>query len=107
MIELLVGAGITAVSYGTGLFTGRFRRKTARVLGSLPEICQCGHGSAFHDRAGCHHVVDGQILEHDAYDEPILWERVQCPCVRYVGPLSSYVPELDGEPAAIPENGGS
>jgi len=23
----------------------------------------------------------------------------ECPCVRYVGPLSSYVPELDGEPA--------
>lgn len=96
MIELLVGAGIAAASYGTGLLAGRRRRKTA---GPPAEICQCKHGSAFHDRSGCHHEVRGQILKYDQYARPIKWERDECPCVRYVGPLSSYMPELDGEPA--------
>lgn len=96
MIELLVGAGIAAVSYGTGQIAGRHRRKAS---GPPAEICQCGHGSAYHDRSGCHHQVHGQILKYDVYATPIKWEIADCPCVRYVGPLSSYVPELDGASA--------
>lgn len=93
---MLTGAGIAAAFYAAGILT---RRRTRRIAGPPPEVCQCGHGSAYHDRAGCHHTVKGQILRYDMYSQPIKWELAECPCVRYVGPLSSYVPELEGEPA--------
>lgn len=95
LVSAVTGAVTAAVFYGTGFLAGRRARKTA---GPPAEICQCGHGSAYHDRAGCHRTVKGQILKYDAYADPIKWEIVECQCVRYVGPLSSYVPELDGDP---------
>jgi hypothetical protein len=91
MLELLAGAGIAAITYAAGLATGRRQRNTTTPA----EICQCRHGSAFHDATGCHRTINGQILAYDDYDEPIKWEQVPCPCVRYVGPHTSYIPELD------------
>jgi hypothetical protein len=89
MVELFAGAVIAAVTYTAGFVTGRRQRR------SLAEICQCKHGSAFHDAAGCHHIVNGQILAYVGGDVPIKWEQVECPCVHYVGPSSSYIPELE------------
>ncbi|WP_327066828.1 hypothetical protein [Kitasatospora sp. NBC_01302] len=90
MFELLVGAALAASTYGAGVLTGRHQRRNRTPA----EICQCAHGSAFHDATGCHHIVKGQGLQYRD-GVPIKWERVECPCVRYVGPLSSYIPELD------------
>jgi hypothetical protein len=91
VIELFAGAAIAAVTYTAGVITGRRQRRSLTPA----EICQCGHGSAFHDQAGCHATVQGQALAYDDFDEPIKWEQAGCACVRYVGPLTSYVPELD------------
>ncbi len=106
MIELLAGAGILAAGWSAGFLHGRRKR---RLTGPADlEICQCGHKSAYHDAAGCHQTVKGQILKYDDCDFPIKWERVECPCVRYVGPHTPYEPTLDGaapppSPIAPPE----
>lgn len=100
MIELLAGAGIAAASYLAGHIGGRRARKTA---GPPKEICQCGHKASYHDADGCHSTAKGQVLKYDGYWTPIKWEIVDCRCVRYVGPLSSYVPELDGVSRASTE----
>lgn len=99
MIELLVGV---ALGWVVGFTLGRRRKSEAPVP---EEVCQCGHGSAFHDRTGCHLILyqhEKKIIGRTAYDSPVIQEtRVpgsgeECRCLRYVGPGSSYLPELDG-----------
>jgi hypothetical protein len=92
----IIDGAIATVMYLAGWATARRGRSKTPA-----EICQCDHGSAFHDGAGCHASVNGQILQYDGDYEPIKWEIAECPCVRYVGPLSSYVPELDGHTKEI------
>lgn len=86
----IIGGILAAAMYLAGWATGRRGSRKPP-----PEFCQCTHGSAFHDGGGCHATVHGQVLKYSSYENPIKWELTECPCVRYVGPLSSYVPELD------------
>jgi hypothetical protein len=96
MIEI-VGGVLIAVAYCAGWATARHRAK-----GSPAEICQCSHGSAYHDATGCHVSIEKGAVTHYRYDGvAIAWRPANCACVRYVGPLSSYIPELDGHTKEI------
>jgi hypothetical protein len=82
-----------------GVAAGELRNRI-RPHGTPREICQCKHGSAFHDATGCHQRIEkANVTRYDAFGNAQAWETAECPCVRYVGPLSSYVPELDGASA--------
>jgi hypothetical protein len=83
-----------AVSCAVSAFmVGRRKKPSMNAV----EICQCGHGSAFHDGSGCKMLVEkGVVLKYNSYGEPKMWKAAPCACVRYVGPGTSYVPELDG-----------
>lgn len=89
----LIGASIAAAFFAAGWLTGRRDRRLTRPS---QEVCQCGHESSYHDKDGCHFViVKGTVARYDRDGVPVSWEPADCTCVRYVGPLSSYVPELD------------
>lgn len=89
---MLEGAAIALACLWGGFLIGRRARRKA---GPPREVCQCEHEAAFHDAEGCHVGVRGRAARfHDGY--AIDWEYVRCPCVRYVGPLTSYFPEIDG-----------
>jgi hypothetical protein len=93
----LVVEALTAVSSGAvGFVLGRTTRPEPAA--PLAEVCQCKHGSAFHDGDGCR----VRVLETDPLTQ--IGSRKKCPCVHYVGPGTSYVPELDGPDG--PLNGG-
>jgi hypothetical protein len=82
--------------------------------GRAREICLCSHAVSFHDQNGCHalRLVTEKVIvgEEDdiSFDYPAnrvgkraitdekVVDRYECPCVRYVGPNSSYLPELEG-----------
>lgn len=89
-IDIVCGAAMFLTGWASAR---RGSRKPA------PEICQCKHGAAFHDGNGCHVGVRGPVKKWTDptffAKRPIEWTYVECPCVRYLGPLSSYVPELD------------
>lgn len=89
MLDLVVGAGITAVAYSFGVFSGRMSKNRN---GPKPEICQCGHGSNYHNSTGCHDSVEIDKYDKLGYDVGTEW--IPCACVAYVGPSSSYIPEL-------------
>jgi hypothetical protein len=83
-----------------GVAADELRNRIRPHYGKPREICQCKHGSAFHDATGCHQRLEkATVTDYDAFGKARAWESSECPCVRYVGPLSSYVPELDGAPA--------
>jgi hypothetical protein len=91
----IVGGVLVAVAYLGGWASAR------RGIKKPPrEVCQCKHGSAFHDAKGCHIGVKSTVKSWTdptfTAPRPLEWTYAECPCVRYVGPLSSYIPELDG-----------
>jgi hypothetical protein len=91
-VDLLTGAGILTAGYLTGLLTGWRNKRPPRPP---KEICQCEHPASMHDKDGCRALVEAEI-KWDTYGDPSKWETRPCACVRYVGPHSSYVPELEG-----------
>lgn len=86
----MTGAAIAFFGYASALFLQNRIRKH-----SPKEVCQCEHVSSMHDMSGCHaqREIDTQW---NKYGEAIGHGWQSCACVRYVGPLSSYVPEIDG-----------
>lgn len=74
-----------------------FARATAAEAVN-PEVCQCTHGAAFHDGSGCRE----RVVVRDPLT--LLSRNAKCSCAHYVGPSTSYVPELDGPDG--PLNGG-
>jgi hypothetical protein len=64
---------------------------------SSTDDCHCGHASVFHDSSGCRKIVTVPV-KWDDYGDESKWEQRECECLRYAGPNSSYVPELDGLP---------
>jgi hypothetical protein len=114
VIELLIGGALVLA----GFVLGRLRRPEkgppAPPAPPAPpkEVCQCTHGVSTHDKAGCHaieFITEKEIIgEEDFFDHytekkgvrAITNKKVvdqhECFCVRYVGPHSSYVPELEG-----------
>lgn len=97
---MLIGAGLMLV----GFVLGRLHRPR-RAPASPKEVCQCGHGVSTHDAAGCHKVnfitekvivgTEEYLGERRAITDKKIVDQHECFCVRYVGPHSSYVPELD------------
>lgn len=75
-----------------------FRRD--KPVEASPDECRCKHASVFHDVTGCRKIVTVPVKWDEDFVES-KWERRECECLRYVGPHSSYVPELDGLPPAI------
>lgn len=59
--------------------------------------CRCGHASVFHDSSGCRKMVTRPV-KWDEDGEECKWVEAECECLRYVGPHSTYIPELDGLP---------
>ena len=92
----------------TGYIWGRLHASAKHRLEASktpPEVCQCDHGVAFHDKNGCHaiklvteKVVLGTITKSDTYEgkvtKPVtenkVVDRYECPCRTYVGPGSEY-----------------
>lgn len=71
-----------------------------------PNMCQCGHGAAFHDEEGCHVLVrKAEILEENSQGVPKKWRDKTCLCVRFVGPNSVYDPGLDADLARADKDG--
>jgi hypothetical protein len=92
-LDLLAGGGLVAAGYLAGYLTARAIRQ--RSAGQ--EDCTCGHPVSAHDQSGC----TDQARRESKWDDigvPIGWQYVPCPCVRYVAPGVSYVPEIDGPP---------
>lgn len=85
----LTGAALLAAGWAAGHITARLRRAPMKPP---REICQCGHGAAFHRQDGCNATIAREVGAFSV-------KHIPCPCVRYVGPSSSYVPELDGPTA--------
>jgi hypothetical protein len=108
VIELLIGGALVLA----GFILGRLRRPEKGPPAPPKEVCQCTHGVSTHDAAGCHAIefitekeIIGEEEFFDHYTEKkgiraITNKKVvdqhECFCVRYVGPHSSYVPELEG-----------
>jgi len=103
-LELLAGGGLVAAGYLAGYLSARAVRKR-----SAPgqEECTCGHPVSVHDQSGCTDQAK-RATRANEFGEPIAWSYAPCPCVRYVGPGVSYVPEVDGPPRGRrPLNSGS
>ena len=103
-LELLAGGGLVAAGYLAGYLSARAVRKR-----SAPgqEECTCGHAVSVHDQSGCTDQAK-RATRANEFGEPIAWSYAPCPCVRYVGPGVSYVPEVDGPPRGRrPLNSGS
>ena len=92
MAEEITGAAAIVFSYMMGVVRG----KRLKADAAPEERCQCEHLSAYHDASGCHDEIRDKPLRYDTYDEPTAWSKKRCLCVRYVGPNSSYLPEIDG-----------
>lgn len=88
----VLSTAVGAVSVIIGFIMGRMHRPEKKPTG---EICQCEHGASTHDKEGCHASISVEN-RWDALGNPNGWRYGKCACVRYVGPSSSYVPELDG-----------
>jgi hypothetical protein len=105
--DVLIGAGIGA-GWTAAVWTGGYllglRHKRPR---QIQEICQCDHPSSMHDRDGCREVEE-VATKWDSWGNEIKWgETRPCQCIRYVGPHSSYVPELEGSPREQSRTDGS
>jgi hypothetical protein len=99
-LDLLAGGGLVAAGYLAGYLTARVTRRRS-ALGQ--EDCTCGHPISVHDQSGCTEQV-----KRPTKANPLGWSYAPCPCVRYVGPGVSYVPEIDGPPrGGRPANSGS
>ena len=90
MLEIFAGGITAAIFYYIGYLSGRKNKITL-----LKEICSCTHASSFHDSKGCHKTKRTEV--YDQYGNWSGYQEVECRCIRYVGPASSYVPELDGQ----------
>ena len=95
LLGLVIEALTVVTSGAVGFVLGR---STQAATVPLAEVCQCRHGSAFHDGDGCRESV--------MVTDPLTRISVhkKCSCAHYVGPATSYVPELDGPDG--PLNGG-
>ena len=103
-LDLLAGGGLLAAGYLAGYLTARAKRQRS-VLGQ--EDCTCGHAVSMHDQSGCTDQAK-RPTKANKFGEPISWNYAPCPCVRYVGPGVSYVPEVDGPSrGGRPSNSGS
>lgn len=121
MIEFLLGAGVSWLSYGFGMLAYRQRVKN-RLPQAAPEpkaveaICGCKHHFALHDENGCHATDVRQVLIESG--QPVTMQTgyqggtwrtehtgakyqavtTACGCKRYVGPEplpTFYAPELE------------
>lgn len=89
MIDIaILDAAVPVAAFAGGALIGRIRR------GPRPERCQCGHAPSFHYRTGCN--ATSRRVKYNNHGEHLGYHDFVCPCVRYVGPGSAYVPELDG-----------
>jgi hypothetical protein len=94
--SFLAGAADALLFLGLGYQAGRRDKKQRQPA---PEVCRCGHGPERHDKDGCRATANGAEVETWSYtvpSRPLSWKQVPCSCVRYVGPNTSYVPELEG-----------
>jgi len=89
MLEVFAGGITAAIFYWIGYLSGRKNKNRL-----LKEICSCTHGANFHDSKGCHQTKRKEVYSNGEW---LGYQEVECSCVRYVGPTSSYVPELDGQ----------
>jgi hypothetical protein len=106
-MELVIGGGLVLV----GFILGRLHRPRRGPPKPSPEICECDHPRSMHNSDGCHQVelITEQVIigkeeavdyySDKKYEQAILDEKVvdkqKCGCVHYVGPYTSYVPEID------------
>jgi hypothetical protein len=82
---------------------GFSKGETAPTAFQKTEVCQCRHGVSHHDAKGCNYAKRGKPVgwtrtyssSGGTEDVPSKWDQELCPCVKYVGPNSSYVPELE------------
>jgi hypothetical protein len=88
MIYQLVQSGAARLGW-----TAPLRRAVGLTQGA--EVCQCGHVSSMHDKGGCH-AQEEIATQWNEYGKSVAYGWQGCNCVHYVGPLSSYVPEVDG-----------
>lgn len=96
---LILAAGILL---GAILRSLPARRKTPKQAKQPQPVCGCTHHHSYHDpeTGKCNATVKGQPLQFDRYADPIKWELVPCPCLRYSGPEplpAYYAPEIAGE----------
>lgn len=90
---IMAWAGATVAWLGAVVSANTTRKSKTNTV----EVCQCKHGAAFHDGAGCQTVIEqGRVTEYNYAGIPVAWKPAKCTCVRYVGPSTSYLPELDG-----------
>lgn len=95
-MDILVGLW-PVLGFALGYFAGL---RTRKAKAPAPEVCQCKHGPERHDKDGCHAEVNGPTVRewsHNINRIPLSWVQVPCTCVRYVGPHTSYIPELDSQ----------
>jgi hypothetical protein len=94
LLDLLAGGGLVAVGWIAGYVTARtIRRRPAPGQ----EDCRCGHAISVHDQSGCSDQIK-RAVRWEKHGIEADWSYVACPCVRYVAPGVSYIPEIDGPP---------
>lgn len=98
-ISYIGGLIFFMVGYVTGARAwATFRRREPLPPAVHGDVCQCEHTSSTHDLEGCHAQVQRESRWNRDQGYPTGYEWVGCACVRFVGPASSYVPELDAAP---------
>jgi hypothetical protein len=88
--------GTTAVSLG-GFVIGTVKERRRRPRPEPrpePEICLCTHGANVHDAKGCHAEGRKRVTAIDRHNATETYVFDECTCIRYVGPNSTYIPEL-------------
>jgi hypothetical protein len=84
-ISMVAAAAIAAAAF----LAGRRSRRSASLPKDKKPTCTCTHSLAFHDptSAQCHARVAGDPLHFDGLNRPIAWNKVQCTCRQYIGPI--------------------
>lgn len=87
MLDLFLGAAMSAATGIAGYLAGRSRARVAGVAEMPKAVCPCDHPIGFHaDLTGpCNGTVDVPIKWND-YGEERAWRQDPCPCGHYTGP---------------------
>jgi len=99
-------AGATGAWVAAVVCSTMASKQRSRAAINTTEVCQCEHGASYHDGAGCRYVIGkGRVTRYSVSGTPIEWEPAECTCVRYVGPNTSYLPEIDGPASPLNQLG--
>lgn len=87
MLDLFLGAAMSATTGIVGYLAGRSRARVARSLEMPKPVCPCLHPISFHANltGSCNGTVDVAI-RWDSYGDERGWKKDPCPCGNYVGP---------------------